>query len=175
MAYRNDLAAETLEVGIPLTAWKQADLASMAVSGTEDGGDHFITLSTNTIALQGNAPNGDTQTDISWAQVYLPPNYVGGTNLTFKVAVKNATTADAMTVDLSLYEVNLVTGAVGSDLCATAAQATSATATDYSFTITGASLEPGSLLNLKLTTVAQDATTDGQASVWSTRLSMQVR
>lgn len=177
MAARGDLAREFLRVGIPLTLWKAADLAWPAITGTEDNGDHFIALGTNTIVLRGNEPNGDTQTDVSWAQVYLPPDYVGGSDLTFYISVEVATggSADTKNVDLSAYRVNTTTGAVGSDICATGVQTTAATATEYGFTVTGATLAPGDCLNLKVTTVAGDATTHGQASIWGTSLGMYVR
>lgn len=177
MVARGDLARETLRIGIPLTLWKAADLAWPAITGTEDNGDHHIALDTNTIVLRGNAPNNDTQTDVSWTQFYLPASYVGGTNLTFYlgISVADGATATAISCDLSVYRVNTTSGAVGADICATDAQTTVAAATEYGFTITGASLAPGDCLNIKLSTISQDNTTDGQQSIWATAIAMSVR
>ena len=177
MVARGDFLAESRRMGIPLVLWKAADLAWPAITGTEDNGDHHIALDTNTIVLRGNAPNNDTQTDISWTQVVLPPEYVGGSALSFivSISVANGATATAISCDLSVFEVNVVTGAVSADLVTTDAQTTVAAATEYTFAITGSSLEPGAILNIKLTTISQDNTTDGQQSIWATSLLLSVR
>lgn len=174
MVSRPNLVTETATVHITLPAWVQADGAPMPAGATS--GDHNITISTNVISLDGNAPSSSTVTDISYAQVALGPEYVSGTNLTFRIAIKVDAAADTNTVDLSAYEVNQTSGSVSSDICATAAQNVTATATALDFTVTGADLEPGSLLTFKVTTVNQDADgSDGLASIFSTAVLMSVR
>ena len=111
---RADIQADFTAIGIPLMAWRQADLATMALSGT--AGDHFLTLSTEDILLTGNTPSSSTVTDISRFQFTLPPSYQAGSDITFRVtAVVNAV-ADTNTVDLSAYRVTATSGAVGSGL-----------------------------------------------------------
>jgi hypothetical protein len=175
MVSRPNLSTETARVvQIPLTAWVQADGAPMAAGATT--GDHNITIASNVVTLDSNAPSSSTVTDISHAQVGLGPEYVSGSNLTFRVACKVDTAADTNNIDLSVYEVNQTTGAVSADLCATALQATTATATAYDFTVTGADLEPGSLVTLVITSVNQDADgSNGTLSIYSTALLMDVR
>lgn len=173
---RADLAEETFRLNIPLTAWCAADMDHLNVADTEDAGDHFLSLATNTLALTGNTPSSDTQTDVSHIQVALPANYKPGTAITFAVSAEVDATADANTVDLTAFEVNTTTGAVSSDLCSTGVINTTTTATQHEFTIGGGALEPGSLLNLNLTTANQDADgTDGVVSIWGTALIMTVR
>ena len=171
---RADIQADFTAIGIPLMAWRQADLATMALSGT--AGDHFLTLSTEDILLTGNTPSSSTVTDISRFQFTLPPSYQAGSDITFRVtAVVNAV-ADTNTVDLSAFRVTATSGAVGSDIVATGVQNVTATAQTFDFTITGATLEPGTILNLKLTTVNNDADgSDGIVSIAYTALVMNNR
>src|SRR3990167_3121890 len=165
MVSRPNLSEDSLAIyGIPLFRWRAADLAGLAVGGTEDNGDHFIDEDTNTLILKGNAPNADTQTDISWTQFVLPVEYVSGGTVQFVVAcVLASAPSGAKTVDLSVYEANRITGAVSADLVTTAAQTiTDTTAAEYTFAITSTGLEPGSILNIKLTTAITDDGADGQ-------------
>ena len=171
---RADLQVETTAFGIPLMEWHQADLANMGITGTS--GDHFVSLSTEDILMKGNTPSSSTVTDISRVQFTLPPSYVGGTDLTFRVTAVVDVVDDANQIDLSVYRVTSTSGAVGSDICATAIQTTTATATAYDFTITGATLEPGTIINLKMTTVNTDANgSNGIVTIGYTALLMQTR
>lgn len=175
MVVRGDLAKESLAVhGIPLTAWRAADLAAMGISGT--AGDHFIDEATNVLILKGNTPSSSTVTDISWTQVVLPPEYVPGGAVRFVVSCEVDAAADTNTIDIIIFEANRTTGAVSTDLVTTAAQTTTATETEYTFVVTSANLEPGSILNLKMTSVNQDADgSDGIISIFATSLLLDVR
>lgn len=177
MVSRANLSEDSLaKYHIPLTQWKAADLAALAAAGVEDSGDHFLDEDTNVLILKGNEPNADTQTDVSWTQVGLPVEYVSGGTLEFVVVADKASAASGTsTIDLEVYE--QTTGTVGSDLCATGAQTVvgALAMNTLTFTITSTGLEPGSLLNLKLTSAVTDDNTTGQIRIYATYLQMDVR
>lgn len=172
---RSDLILEARRrYEIPLFSWRAADIAVTVPGATS--GDHNLTEGTNVLSLDGNAPSSSTVTDISWNQWQLPPEYVGGGAISFVVSATVDVVADAHTVDLSLYRNNSTSGAVGSDLCATAAQAPTATATEFEFVITPATLAPGDLITLKLTTTSQDADgANGVIAMHSTAMLLDIK
>lgn len=159
---------------IRLSDWRQADEAPMGITGTS--GDHFIQRATNVWSLTGNTPSSSTVTDISIIQVTIPERYVSGETITFRVSAKVDATADTNTLDLNVFLANSTTGAVGSDICATTIKTVTATAQQFSFTITPTALVAGNLLNIVLTTVNNDADgSDGIVSIFATDMLYDVR
>lgn len=90
----------------------------------------------------------------------LPPEYVDGESVEFRIHAAMATVADtAATVDIECYGIDK-DGTVTSDICATAAQSiNSATFTDYDFTITATSLVKGDMLDVRMAIAVNDAAT----------------
>lgn len=162
---------------IPLHMLRAADGASLGVSDTEGSGDHYLTVSSNTIILRGNSPNSNTQTDTSWFQFALPPEYVAAGDITARVNCKYTAAPDtAGTIDVTCFKVTKTTGAVGSDICATAAQNLAASSTATDFTITPTGLAAGDLLNISIVTAFQDQNgTAGEAEIGSVEVLLDVK
>lgn len=89
----------------------------------------------------------------------LPYNYEAAESVTLRAYAGMITTvADtSATVDFEVYEIG-ASATPSSDLCATAAQSiNSLTAADKDFTITATALNPGDLLDIRVTVAVNDA------------------
>lgn len=147
--------------GIPVRDVMAADGAALGI--TEAAGDFYLVLGTNTIGLKGETANNETEASIGYVQFILPPEYVAGGDVTFRMtcSIAGAGTNNGSTIDISAYK--FASGAVGSDICATAAQTFAAKATYYNkdFSITATSLSPGDCLIIKITaSVIENASSD---------------
>ena len=94
-------------------------------------------------------------------QVVVPDHYDDGATIQVKVrAAVETTVADtSCTVDLEGYKGD-GTGAVGTDLITTAAQSiNSLTPADYTFTLDGSGIDPGDLIDVRLSIACTDAAT----------------
>lgn len=151
---RADFTEDALAIckGIPVNSIMAADGAPLAI--TETAGDHYLYLNANVIQLRGEEAISETETSISYFQVVLPENYVSAGDVTVRIPcqIDGAGTNNGSTVDLEVYE--QASGAVGADICATAAQTFAAKTTWYNkdFSVTAAGLVAGDILNCKLTT-----------------------
>ena len=90
--------------------------------------------------------------------VPIPANYEDGETIQIRVRAKMETTlADvSCTVDLEAYVGS--SGAVGSDLVTTSAQSmNSLTAANYDFTLSGSGVNPGDLIECRLSIACNDA------------------
>lgn len=116
------------------------------------------THSAPALKLVSEVANNNTKTDYMCAVLTLPPGYVAGSNLTISATVSRtgAGTAGTNTIDVEAYKLG-TDGTVGSDLCATAAQNTAATATVRNFTLTGTNLVRGDKLLVFFTVVLQES------------------
>lgn len=143
--------------GIPINQVMAADGAPLAV--TETAGDFYLNLGTNTINLRGEEAISETETSIGYVQFVLPPEYVAAGDITFRLrcCIAGAGTNNASTIDISAYK--YADGAVGSDICATAAQTFAAKTTYYNkdFTITATGLVAGDCLIVKITAVITES------------------
>jgi hypothetical protein len=95
------------------------------------------------------------------ALIRLPECYIAGESVRLRLAAGMITTvADvACTVDVEAFRVGK-DNSLGSDICATAAQSmNSLTFADKDFVITAASLEPGDVLDVRITIAVNDAAT----------------
>lgn len=174
---RDKLLQEAAELyPIPLHSLRAADGATLGVADTEDSGDHYLVVSSNTWALQGNSPNSDTQTDVSVFQFALPPEYDDGETITLRVNGLYTADGDTKTLDAEVYLVDQSDGSVGSDICATGIKTLTASAVDYDFTVTPTSLVGGDLLNVKITTAFEDSDgTDGEAKINAVSVVLDVK
>lgn len=137
---------------------------------SETAGTHNVALGTNTLTIDAEVANNETETSVSYMHFTLPPEYVAGATATIngKIIAQGAGTLGASTID---FEVFLSTGeeAVGADICATTAVSlVDDVWTAFAFTITPATLTPAGAIVIKMTTVviesgSQDmiATIDG--------------
>jgi hypothetical protein len=158
---------------IPLDTWKLpatllplAASASAGVFGLVAG-----TYGSATATLIGEATANGTKTDYVRTLVSLPRDYVAGNNVTLVVHARASTTVTgAKQLDAEAFLSDKEAGA-GSDLCATAIQTISATAyTNYSFTITGTTLNPGDVLDIRLTGVLTDTGSGATVLIGDTRI-----
>ena len=149
---RADLTEETLVAyGIPVNQIMAADGAPLGV--TETAGDFFLNLGTNFMNLRGEEANNETETSVGYIQFILPPEYVaaGDVKIRFRCQLDGAGTDNSSTLDVEAFE--MADGAVGSDICATAAESFAAKSTYYNkdFTITATGLVAGDILVIKVT------------------------
>lgn len=149
---------------VPVHSYKVWDaVASNPVSAAanDDLGLVTGTWATNPVRLTGGDMKalGATTRRIYFS-IPIPANYDDGETIQIRVRAKMETTvADvSCTVDLEAYVGS--SGSLGSDLVTTAAQSmNSLTAANFDFTINGASVEPGDLLECRLSIACNDAAT----------------
>ena len=179
---RTQLAEDALQpYPVPLTSLRAADLGALVVS--ETAGDHYIVVSTADIILRGEVADDETEASVSYFQIPLPPGYVAAGDVTITVTSKTAVVAaggatNGSTIDLEVFEINQTTGAAGSDIGATAAQAINGTAAADTFTVTATNLVAGDILNVRLTTsvIENDGSTGTiQAEVYSIVLKADIK
>ena len=123
------------------------------------------------ITIESRIANSETETCEMKAQATLPANYVSGTAVTLRLPVTlfGAGTDNGSTIDAEVFKVT--DGAIGSDICATAAQALTTSWADYDFTITPTGLLPGDELSIVVTgSIIESAAADLQAEIGKTAL-----
>lgn len=101
-----------------------------------------------------------TTTRRIYFSVSVPPNYDDGQTIQIRVRAKMETTLSdgTCTIDAEAYIAN--DGTLTSDLVATAAQSmNSLTAANYNFTLSSGSIDPGDLLEVRLTIACVDSAT----------------
>lgn len=176
---RSDLTEEALvPYNVPLYTLRAADLNALAIAEPAGGsGDHYLVLNANTVVLRGISPNSDTQTDVSYLQFLLPPEYVAAGDVKVRINCKyTSAPGTAGTVDVEAFKVTLTTGAIGADLCETAAQDLTASGVATDFVITATTLSPGDVLNIKITTVFQDSDgAVGEAEIGSIQMLLDIK
>lgn len=143
------LAALMNDDGTPLAATAAAGKFGRVVGGWGTGG----------VVLEGEAASGNSKTSTAHFMWFVPQNYEAGTNISFKVKARTSVVlATSSGLDLQAYKSD-ENGGVGSDLCATASQdINSATWAEYTFTVTGTTINPGDKIEFYLQCVANDAT-----------------
>ena len=146
---------------IPLTSIRVHDAMATNLPGTAANDDMGLitgTPGTDAPTLQG-VDFGGTSTDEKGAfEFVLPAEYVTGQTITLRVTGAMLTTVSdgTATVDAECW-VATSAGAVGSDICATAAQSiNSLTSADKDFTITPTSLAAGDRLIVRLSFAGSD-------------------
>ena len=101
-----------------------------------------------------------TTTRHIYFSVPVPPNYDDGQTIQLRIRAKMETTLSdgTCTIDATAYIAN--DGTLTSDLVATAAQSmNSLTAANYDFTLSSGSIDPGDLLEVRLTVACVDSAT----------------
>lgn len=140
-------------------------LTGLILTATETAGTFNIAVASEVFKVQGEITDNETEVSVGYAFLALPSGYVAGTDVVVQIPCSIVSTGAAVnngsTVDLEARVQALI--AVGSDLCATAAQTFAALDTVYtkSFTITGTTLLPGDVIVLKLTSSIIDSEAGG--------------
>jgi hypothetical protein len=159
---RADLVEDALQIyGIPAGSVVAADGA--ALTAAETAGTFDITVGTNTIVINGEVTDNETEVSIAYFQFILPPEYVPAGDVTIRLPsalIKAGVPTDnGSTLDVAVYEQSDA-GAVGSDLSTTTAAATFAALDTWynkDFVITAAGLVAGDVLNFKITASVIDS------------------
>jgi len=162
---RAKMIEEALAVfGIPAHGLKSD--AGAALLAAETAGTFNISVAANVILVQGEICDNETEVSVGYVQFILPPEYVAAGDVKIQVKTALIKTAAAVnngsTIDVEVYE-QTGNGAVGADLCTTAAQSWAADDTWYTktFDVTAAGLVAGDILNVKITTSVVDSEAGG--------------
>ena len=162
---RANLLEEALAVyGVPAHALKSD--AGAALLAAETGGTFNIVVAANVVSVQGEICDNETEVSVGYFQFVLRPEYVaaGDVKVRIKTALIKVAAAvnNGSTIDVEVYE-QTGNGAVGADICATAAQSWAADDTWYTkdFDVTATSLVAGDILNVKVTTSVVDSEAGG--------------
>jgi hypothetical protein len=139
----------------PLLMANMKTAAGLQMTGAASGTNFGLVYTPGTgNYLTGTATASNSTSDVASYDLFLPPNYIAGTNITLTVTgyyTNTSSTASVHTMTCAAY-LNAAAGTQGSSLIATGALAlTITTPTAMVFTITGATLVPGSYLTLTFT------------------------
>lgn len=146
---------------VPLTSFRVHDALQTNLPGTAANDDMAIitgTPGTDAPTLQGVDFGGTTTDEAAACELVIPEDYAPGGTLTLRVRAAMLTTVSdgTATVDVNVWKPD-GDGAVGSDLCATAAQSiNSLTLANKDFTITPTGLVAGDKLMVKLSFAGSD-------------------
>lgn len=156
-------ATATAEIKLPLTNGRVWDALQTVLPGTAANDDMGITTGTPGTAapsLRGVDFGGAATDERASFEFIVPQTYRAGAPLTLRVNAGILTTvaATALTVDALVYK-DAGTGAVGADICATAAQSiNSLVFANKDFTITPTGIVPGDRLIIILIFTGSDGT-----------------
>lgn len=183
---RLNLKIETFGHQVPLTDFRIWDAMStnLTAAGSDDLG-----LTTGTFGTafpyitSGDLNAAGAITRRARVLIGVPDNYVPGQNFFFTVeaGMLTAVASVSATVDVELYSYNgstLVNGIAGDRVTTAAQSINSLTFGAYQFTVNGASvaLEPGELLDARVTIAANSATASSHfAVIGSVYLELPIR
>lgn len=107
-------------------------------------------------ALLGNAASGNAKNDYAGFVFSLPSNYVPGGTISLRLRAKVADTLLTASSKVDAECKLLGDGALGSDLCETAAQQVTTAYAYYDFVITPTGLVAGNVLHFRIACLADD-------------------
>jgi len=157
---------ELVEFPLRLTEAKVHDDVDTVLPETALGTDDLAmiegTFGTDGVTIQSADGKAKTVTQrCRWPEVRLPESYDAAQTLRIRVRAGMITTISdgTATVDIECHKQDK-DGAVGADLCATAAQSmNSLTKADIDFTITATGLQAGDVLDIRATIAITDTAT----------------
>lgn len=165
---RTALQQEPLTVyTVPVTDLRVWDDFNLLLPGTAASDDLAViegTLGTDAVRVQSSDAGGTTVTQYARFHFVLPPEYDGANDIRVRLRASMKTTVSdgTATVDVQAY-LHDDDGAVGSDLCTTAAQSiNSLTKANKDFVITATGIGGGDTLDIR---VAISITDVGDAGV----------
>lgn len=153
---------ETQEFVVPLTDLRVWDAFATNLPGTAASDDLALvggTFGTNSPTVRTSDADNTTVTQYARFLYQLPYSYVAGEDVTLRAhAGMNTSVASASaTIDFEVYRCDGTAG-IGSDLCSTAAQSiNSTTNANKDFTISDATLNPGDMLDVRVTIAITDS------------------
>ena len=157
------LGTNSTTKNIPLSRFKKEDMVTPlpAAGDATNLGLDAGTFGTNSAMLKGSDSKAAAITETAVIQLPVPEDYVSG-DLTLVLHAGMLTTVSdtTATLDAEAYLSDEEAGVTGGDLVDTAAQSiNSLTLADKSFTILGASLSAGDLIEIQITTAVNDGAT----------------
>lgn len=162
---RNKLLQQDNEpLGIPVTALRVWDDLASLLPGTAAADDLALiegTWGTDAPTVQTSDSKATSVTQYARVQIPLDDAYVLGQTMTLRIRAGMITTVSdgTATVDVECY-VSDGDGGVGSDLCSTAAQScNSLTKANLDFTLDGAGLSRGDVLDVRIAIAITDSAT----------------
>lgn len=167
---RSKLAEDALQrYPIPLTLLRKSAGAAMVDDTLAD--DEFalalVGWGTGTLTMVTNSAQNNTKTATALYEFCIPPEYVAAGDVRLVVQAKSAAVAGggtiSGTVDAEVYKLG-DDGTASADLNETAAQATTASFADYTFTITSTNLVAGDRLMVCLRATCTEAADSGTAA-----------
>jgi hypothetical protein len=149
---------------IPLTSfrvWDAVQTNPPATASSDDLGLVTGTWGTNPVRITaGDCKALGATTRYIYFSVPVPPNYDDGETIKIKIRAKMETTVADTSCTIDLVGYVGTDASLSSDLVTTSAQSmNSLTAASYEFTINGASVDPGDLLECRLAIACNDAAT----------------
>lgn len=154
----------------PLRMIDMRTAAGLLMTASASGTNFGLTYTPGTTAiLIGTATSSSTTGDTAAIDIVLPPNYIAGTNITLTAGCYYTNTSSAASVHTmaAAAYLNTAAGLQGSTLIATGAQTCPITTSALqTFTITGTTLAPGSLLTLTFTAAVTNGA--GISTEWLT-------
>lgn len=140
---------------IPPELWRRSDMAPLGI--IEDDGNHFLYQDSNLIYMKGTAAQGNTKTDVSWAEFSLPIEYVDGGPMIFSIQsqISGDGTNDGSSADIEVYKQDNMQ--ISSDLNVIPAQlfvGGKDVVHYHTFAVVDTTLISGDILNLKITTTS---------------------
>lgn len=149
---------------IPPASWFVWDSGQPlpATAASDDLAHDPGTFGTSTPAISAGDVKTLTATRRARTTIQLPAEYAAAGSVTIRLSSGMLTTVagTSCTVDLEVFKLNREGIVSGSDICATAAQSiNSLTFADRDFTITATTLEPGDILDVRLTIASVDGAT----------------
>ena len=148
---------------IPITDVLAEDGAALGI--VEEAGTFNRAIGTNQLFLDGELALNETEASVGWFRFTLPHNYVAAGDVTIRAVVGlfegagGTAAAGTCTIDFEAREQGS-DATVGSDICATAATAISASFGNKDFTVTPTGLVAGDTVVCKMTTSVAETAND---------------
>lgn len=148
---------------LPITGFKNSAGTTIAASAASGVFGISQTLGTSALLTGESANSTGPLTDTAVYEFIMPRTYVAATdfNVVINANTNGAGTFSTKTVAAGAYKLANA-GTEGATLIATAAQAVTGTAADYTFVVTGATLSPGDRVMFSVVSVLTE--TGGVAS-----------
>lgn len=149
----------------PVSPYSLRQTTGIPLVAAETAGNFDIDVAANVTIAGGEITDNETEVSVANFQFALPENYVSGGAVTVSLPVAiiktGGATNNGSSIDVLAYE--QAVGAVGADLCTTAAQTFVALDTWYSkdFVITPTNLVAGDVLNIYISSSVIDSEAGG--------------
>ena len=169
------MATEVAHAGYGVYVRDILQTTGIPIVPAEVAGNFNLSLSANVLLIQGEVCDNETELSEGSFQFRLPAEYVDGGTITVTLPAALIATAagndNGSTLDLECFKSDGA-GAVGADICATAAETFVAMDTwyDKAFTITPTGVVSGDLLNFVITANV----VDDEAGGGTLRMTMEV-